>query len=239
MIQNSKALKLGLVFTFTATLLLSLFQNCQKGSAEVESAAEESSTNDSTTNTSTSAPATVPFNPGPLSAGSYAYAPIRPDQVCQDSNADRKAIIALYIKHLRRCADRPGLDWWYHSQIRASASLSWVEQNITGSTEYQGRNLPANNPSTLFCLSGDTYEILANGTVLSAAQIDSVSASDTRTFTSRCRTSKSQNPAAAVSLTVHDSLAVGKTSGEALVCSVPGNTLKFGLPGSLRRCCWS
>jgi hypothetical protein len=225
--QNMKALRLGLVFSFVAMAMLSLFQNCQKGGMTTGSAEQSSTANTSTTTSTNSASTTtVPFNPGPLTNGTYAYAPIRQDQVCQDVNADKKSIIALYIKHLRRCPDLTGLDFWYHARIRAAQDISFVESGIVGSTEYQNRNLPANAASTLYCLTGDTYEILANNIVLSAAQMTALATNDARTFTARCRTSKSQNPAAAASFAVRHVLSAANSTGEAFVCSVPGNALK-------------
>jgi hypothetical protein len=226
MTQNSKALKLGLVFSFVAIAMLSLFQNCQKGGMTTGSNEQNSSTNTSPNTSANTTTTTVPFNPGPLTNGTYAYAPIRQDQVCQDVNADKKAIILLYVKHLRRCADRAGLDFWYHAQIRAAQPLSMVESGILGSTEYQNRNLPASNTSSLFCLTGDTYEILANNSVLSAAQIAALASNDARNFTARCRTSKSQNPAQATNFAFRQVLSTADATGEAFVCSVPGDTLK-------------
>jgi hypothetical protein len=220
--KGRKAIGLGVVACFGLVALLLMFQNCQKGGAVVDGT-QGSSSQDSSSSTPTSSTSVTTMV---LPTGGYAYPVIRQDQVCADSNHDRQAIVVAYIRLLRRCADRPGLDFWYNAMIRAGSNISLVEQGLQNSSEFAGKNMPAQNTSTRFCLSGDSYEILANGQVLSVSQLDALSASDSRTFTNRCKTNISQNANSALSQVVRDSISSFADSNGGFVCSVPGDALR-------------
>jgi len=217
-----KALGFGIIVSFGVVTLLLMFQNCQKGGAVVEGTSGSSQDASSSTTPTSSTPVTTIVLP----SGGYAYPIIRQDQVCADANSDRQAIVVAYIRLLRRCADRPGLDYWYNVMVRAGSNVSLVEQGIQGSSEYAGKNTAAQNTSTRFCLAGDNYEILANGQVLSMSQLDALSASDSRSFTNRCRTNISQNASSFQSQIVRDTVSSSADSAGGFVCSVPGDALR-------------
>jgi hypothetical protein len=224
--KGRKAMGLGIIVCFGLVTMLLMFQNCQKGGAVVDGVTTGAQNSNSTSTSSITPTSSAPVTTMILSSGGYAYPPIRSDLVCSDSNSDRQSIIVAYIRLLRRCPERPGLDFWYNFMVRAGSNLSVVEQGIRASVEYAGKNTPAQNTSTLFCLAGDDYEILANGQVQSVSQIDALSASDSRPFTNRCRTNISQNATTALSQIARDTVSPMADANGGFVCSVPGDSLR-------------
>lgn len=221
--QARKAFKFGIVSSIFLLMTLLLFQNCQNGGVMVEG--QTSSTNQPSTGGNQNGSGTTSTNPG-SSNGGYTYTAIRMDQVCTDANADKKAIIGLYVRLFRRCADRPGLDHWYNMKIRNNLSLGAIEQSFRSSQEYLNRNTPALNTSARFCLTGDNYEILADNQLLSVLQIDGLSPSDTRTFSARCKTNYSANPTKAAAFIVRDIVSTGLDSAGGFVCAISGDSLR-------------
>jgi len=210
-----KALSIGVLCTIAASTILLLFQNCQKASPNVDVP--------SSTNQSSNLPTTTTLPNVLVSANSYA--PVRMDQVCNDSNLEKKALINTYIRLLHRCADRPGLDFWYNAQIRSGGSvISNLESGIRSSTEFKDQALPGKTVSDRFCLPGDTFQILSNNVVLTNTQLDNIQISDTRTFTVTCRTNVTGNLTSSQSMVVRATGALNSHGG--YVCSVPGDNLR-------------
>lgn len=221
---RSKAMKIGVLMTITASMGLLLFQNCQKPSAYVDT--PTSSTTQSSTGNGGNGSVTTTTLPN-VSTSPTSYAPIRMDQVCNDSTPEKKALINTYIRLLHRCADRTGLDFWYQAQLRAGASqIANLEAGIRASSEFQNLNVPGQSVHDRFCLSGDTFQILSSGQVLTNAQMDALSASDSRAMTVTCRTSKPQNLTASQSQIVRDTLGAAANQDGGYVCSVPGDALR-------------
>jgi hypothetical protein len=190
-------------------LLVLLFQNCQKADKVVDLGA---------TGTALSSNA--------IPGATNAYNPIRMDQVCNDADSVKQTIINTYIRLMHRCADRPGLDFWYHAQIRNGGDLSGLEAGIKASAEYKNQNLFGQGTSDRFCLSGDTFQMSANGVVQTSAQLDAVGNADQRTWTISCKTGFSQNLTASAGKVVKDSISPSFDSGGGSVCSVPGDNLR-------------
>lgn len=214
-----KALHIGLLCAIGASFTVLLFQNCQKPSAYVEGETSSSSTQQGSNTTTT----TIPN----VTVGANSYAPIRVDQVCNDSSGEKKALINTYIRLVRRCADRAGLDHWYNLQIRQGANMvSQLEAGLKSSSEYLNLGKAGQTPSDRFCLPGDTFQILYNGQPLTTAQTDALQSTDMRNFTVTCRTTVSQNLTASQSQIVRATVGAGANSAGGYVCSVPGDSLR-------------
>ncbi len=216
-----KALQIGVLCTISASVVLLLFQNCQKPTATVDGTSTSASQT-STTSTNTNSSSTVPS----VSTSATSYAPLAMDQVCNDVASDKKALINTYIRLVHRCADRPGLDYWYNAQLRAGTSLvSQLEAGIKGSTEYQNLNSAGQTPSNRFCLAGDTFQVMTGTQILTSADLDAIQSTDTRNFTVTCRTSVTQNLTSSVSQIVRDTIAVA-SANDSYVCVVAGDALR-------------
>jgi hypothetical protein len=217
--RRRKALHIGVLGTISASLVLLLFQNCQKPTAVAEGTSTASQTSETNSDTNTSTIADVSTSP-------TSYAPIGFDSVCNDIAPDKKAIINTYIRLLHRCVERPSLDYWYSAQLRLGSSIvSQLESGIKSWPEYQNLNVAGQTPSKRYCLPGDTFQILTGTQILTSAELDAVQSTDTRNFTVTCRTSVPQNLSSSQSQIVRDTMAVASAS-DPYVCAVVGDTLR-------------
>jgi hypothetical protein len=203
------ALKLSLGFALTAVGLLFLFQNCQKAAQLVVVPGS---------NSTAGAGSVLPAN-------SLSYLPLGVEQVCAETNLDKKSIINVYLRVLHRCADRAGLDFWYGVFLR-SGNTSGLTTALQATSEYQNQKVAGKTPSDLFCLGGDSFQVSAAGQVLTSAQLDAIQATDSRVFSSSCATSSAQNVTASVARQVKETVGVSADAAGGYVCYVAGDSLR-------------